>query len=147
MRENDNLLLASYLALELVLRNWASYSIKPWPTLTSTEAETSTRLLSEFARSTDSLKASIGDLADSNPILFTELVAATQVRDERIKVAVQQEERVDAEKRRDAEALAEGFIGECGCCYDDFPIHRMIHCDAQSEHVGASYLVQAFARV
>ncbi len=42
----------------------------------------------------------------------------------------------EAERRKEIEeeenlrkAEAEGTIAECGCCFGDFPLNRMVHCD------------------
>ncbi|KAK0715514.1 hypothetical protein B0H67DRAFT_242131 [Lasiosphaeris hirsuta] len=46
-----------------------------------------------------------------------------------------------AERRREREELdnisharAEGTMTECGCCFDDFPLNRMVHCDGHGMH-------------
>ncbi|KAK3352701.1 hypothetical protein B0T25DRAFT_454088 [Lasiosphaeria hispida] len=31
-------------------------------------------------------------------------------------------------------ARAEGTMSECGCCFDSFPLNRMVHCDGQGMH-------------
>ena len=31
-------------------------------------------------------------------------------------------------------AMAEGTMTECGCCFGDFPLNRMIHCDNEVLH-------------
>lgn len=31
-------------------------------------------------------------------------------------------------------AKAEGTITECGCCFDEQPMNRMVHCDSQEKH-------------
>jgi E3 ubiquitin-protein ligase RNF216 len=28
-----------------------------------------------------------------------------------------------------------GNMGECGCCFDEVPLNRLVHCDADAEHV------------
>lgn len=33
-----------------------------------------------------------------------------------------------------ARAKAEGTVAECGCCYDELPLNRMVHCTSTSPH-------------
>jgi hypothetical protein len=49
--------------------------------------------------------------------------------------------KAEAEKQREQEELdnfnqatAEGTVGECGCCFDDFALNRMVHCNAEIIH-------------
>lgn len=37
-----------------------------------------------------------------------------------------------AEEENERRAQAEGTMSECGCCFGDFPLNRMIHCDSES---------------
>jgi len=39
-----------------------------------------------------------------------------------------------AEEANVLRAQAEGTMSECGCCYGDYPLNRMIHCDASEMH-------------
>jgi TRIAD3 protein (E3 ubiquitin-protein ligase RNF216) len=38
------------------------------------------------------------------------------------------------EEANEAKAQAEGTMSECGCCFGDYPLNRMVHCDAESMH-------------
>lgn len=45
------------------------------------------------------------------------------------------------ERRREKEeaenlerARAEGAVSDCGCCFDEFPLNRMVHCDGEVAH-------------
>ncbi|KAK3502517.1 hypothetical protein B0T13DRAFT_394231 [Neurospora crassa] len=44
----------------------------------------------------------------------------------------------EAQEREDKEnfenAKAEGAITECGCCFDELPYNRMVHCDGDTAH-------------
>ncbi|KAL2164945.1 hypothetical protein VTH06DRAFT_241 [Thermothelomyces fergusii] len=48
----------------------------------------------------------------------------------------------EAEEKRKAQeeeenlqrARADGTVGECGCCYDELALNRMVHCDGDSPH-------------
>jgi len=35
------------------------------------------------------------------------------------------------EKENILKAQAEGTMSECGCCFGDFPLNRMVHCDSE----------------
>lgn len=50
--------------------------------------------------------------------------------------AKREAERVAAleEEENERRAQAEGLMKECGCCFGDFPINRMVHCDAVEIH-------------
>lgn len=42
---------------------------------------------------------------------------------------------MDAEELQNIErARIEGQMGECGCCYDEFPLNRMVHCEGDVAH-------------
>ena len=38
------------------------------------------------------------------------------------------------EQKNIRKAEAEGTMAECGCCFGDFPLNRMIHCDNNTLH-------------
>jgi TRIAD3 protein (E3 ubiquitin-protein ligase RNF216) len=38
------------------------------------------------------------------------------------------------EEANEAKAQAEGTMSECGCCFGDYPLNRMVHCDAEPMH-------------
>lgn len=61
--------------------------------------------------------------------LYHELKAAWRIRD---KAAAKRAEaaQIEADEQENIrKAEAEGTMAECGCCYSDFPLNRMIHCD------------------
>lgn len=66
--------------------------------------------------------------------IFKEVQALRRLRAKDIaKVnAVKEAER--AEEENTAKAIADGTMSECGCCYDDFPLNRMIHCSGDELH-------------
>ncbi|KAG9230820.1 ring finger protein [Amylocarpus encephaloides] len=39
------------------------------------------------------------------------------------------------ETENERRAQADGTMSECGCCFSDFPINRMIHCNAETFHL------------
>ncbi|KAM3080538.1 hypothetical protein ACMFMG_005482 [Clarireedia jacksonii] len=36
-----------------------------------------------------------------------------------------------AEEEDEREAIAEGRMSECGCCFSDYPLNRMVHCNSE----------------
>jgi len=67
--------------------------------------------------------------------------ALEELRASRVVVSERRAEREAAEKREQDEkdnvyaAVADGTITECGCCYDELPMNRMVHCDGSTLHV------------
>lgn len=133
MHHFDNLLLPTYLDLEEKLRNWSAYSPKPWPDLADNIPEDSTKYITSLVWDTNSIRPTVLNCkGDVDPALYQELLAAIRIRNSRIKKV--ELEKIK-EKQLDQEAMDKGFAGECGCCYVDFPIHRMVQCDGQREHM------------
>jgi TRIAD3 protein (E3 ubiquitin-protein ligase RNF216) len=64
--------------------------------------------------------------------VFAELVVAQKHRDQRNEERRAKELHDIAEAENEARAIAEGTMGECGCCYGDYPLNRMIHCNSET---------------
>ena len=66
--------------------------------------------------------------------ILRELQAARRTRR---KAEAKRELELEAEREEKANeqrAIAEGTMQECGCCFGDYPLNRMIHCDADTLH-------------
>jgi len=66
--------------------------------------------------------------------ILRELQAARRIRR---KAEAKRESELEAEREEEANeqrAIAEGTMQECGCCFGDYPLNRMIHCDADTLH-------------
>jgi TRIAD3 protein (E3 ubiquitin-protein ligase RNF216) len=66
--------------------------------------------------------------------ILRELCAARRIRrkaEEKRELEHQAELEEEANERR---AMADGTMSECGCCFGDFPMNRMVHCDADTLH-------------
>ena len=63
--------------------------------------------------------------------VLRELQAARRMKkkEDARRVAERQKEIEEEENTRKAEA--EGTMGECGCCFCDYPLNRMIHCNSE----------------
>lgn len=66
--------------------------------------------------------------------VLTELQTARRIRrkDEARYQAEADAQRLEEENTRQAEA--DGLIGECGCCYGDYPLNRLVHCNGEVPH-------------
>lgn len=66
--------------------------------------------------------------------VFKELQAARRfrLREDARHQAKLDAERLEEENARQAEA--DGLMGECGCCYGDFPLNRLVHCNGKDPH-------------
>ncbi|TVY48852.1 E3 ubiquitin-protein ligase [Lachnellula occidentalis] len=66
--------------------------------------------------------------------ILRELQAARRIR---CKAEAKRELEREAEREEEANeqrAVAEGMMQECGCCFGDYPLNRMVHCDADTMH-------------
>lgn len=66
--------------------------------------------------------------------ILRELQAARKIRK---KAERKRELELQAEREEEANvkrAIAEGTMSECGCCFGDYPLNRMIHCDSDALH-------------
>lgn len=136
MKENNNLLLPSYLAMEKILRNWASYPTKPWRTVSEEVALVNTQLLTNLASDTTTMKRTVGDINDpGSAALYKELLCAGRIRGSRIKKALQKDADKPVEDIHDDQTQHEWLISECQCCFTETPYHRMVFCDGKDEHV------------
>ena len=93
-------------------------------------------------------RKSQADLRDANIHAFVNTIGADPSRVEilrelqaarriRRKAEAKLELELEAEREKKANeqrAMAEGTMQECGCCFGDYPLNRMIHCDADTLH-------------
>lgn len=92
------------------------------------------RKVSEFTeRKVETLLKSIGLPPDRKEVL-EELTAARRIRRkaEEKREVERQAELAEEENTRQAER--DGTMGECNCCYGDYPLNRMVHCNGDFEH-------------
>ncbi|KAJ4425129.1 hypothetical protein N0V82_000184 [Gnomoniopsis sp. IMI 355080] len=68
--------------------------------------------------------------------------ALEEVRAARIAEHIEADEAAEARHKEQQElenletAKAEGTITDCGCCFVEFAINRMVHCDGEEVHIG-----------
>ncbi|KAF4881197.1 hypothetical protein CGCFRS4_v015797 [Colletotrichum fructicola] len=110
LEEHNNCLMQAYLALDEINCNW---KLKP-----------------------ENLDRTICDppIPDRNRAL-EELRAARQVCEAAQSKRKLAKAKVLDEENNFKQAREEGNIAECGCCFDECPLNRMVHCNApDSEH-------------
>jgi TRIAD3 protein (E3 ubiquitin-protein ligase RNF216) len=62
--------------------------------------------------------------------VLRELQAARKLRRTAdIRRQVEREKQL-LEEENESKAIAEGTMSECGCCFSDYPLNRMVHCDS-----------------
>ncbi|CZT51849.1 uncharacterized protein RSE6_13058 [Rhynchosporium secalis] len=66
--------------------------------------------------------------------VFQELQAARRIRSKADAQRVAELQAEIAEEENVAKAEAEGTMGECQCCWCDYPLNRMVHCDSETLH-------------
>jgi hypothetical protein len=136
MAQRDNLLLPTYLDLEEKLRLWDTYMEKPWPGLGQHVVIQSDEFLTALSGDTSFIKPTAQDARGVfDGAVFTELLSAIRIRNSRIRAVEEEKSKKAEQERLDKEALANGVVGECGCCFLHYPLSRMVHCDGENEHV------------
>jgi E3 ubiquitin-protein ligase RNF216 len=66
--------------------------------------------------------------------VYRELQASRRVRAKADDERAAARRRVLAEAANELKAQEEGTMSECGCCFGDYPMNRMVHCDADVIH-------------
>lgn len=71
--------------------------------------------------------------------------ALEEVRAARIVEHIEATETAEAKRKKQEEfenfelAKLEGTITDCGCCFVEYPINRMVHCDGEEVHVSGCF--------
>lgn len=69
-----------------------------------------------------------------------ELQASRVIRASRDRRRQMDKKNEEEEKRRDREAEERGEVSECQCCFLEYPIFRMVHCNGEHRHVSSTRL-------
>ncbi len=132
MKANSNRLFPSLLAADRMVDECDDNN--PPLKLMKNERKTGTLLTPEH------IEQEIARASADKREIFEEFRAATVVRKAR------RDER-EARKRREIEeaqnvnrAQADGTLQDCECCYAEYPLNRMVHCDGDTCHVWAPRL-------
>ncbi|KAI8283414.1 hypothetical protein K4K59_007676 [Colletotrichum sp. SAR11_240] len=130
LKENDNSLMQTYLTLDAIYRNWEAGKTKVGFKFKKTRTPPDLELEpANLDKTLDRLP-----LSDRKRAL-EELRAARQVCEAVKSKHKSAEAKVLDEENNFKQAQEAGTIAECGCCFDERPLNRMVHCDnPDAEH-------------
>ncbi|KAI0013027.1 hypothetical protein F4779DRAFT_625475 [Xylariaceae sp. FL0662B] len=120
---NGHSLFKTYTAMDEAVRNWDDAN-PLWK-----EKKAPSRLVDDFSPDhLSNLDMSI--YAPEEQAAFAELRAARALRAVKdAKLAAESEEAANFIR-----AKREGRISECGCCFEEYPLDRMVHCNGETVH-------------
>lgn len=124
LAENGSSVFRAYTAIDDAIRGWND-APRPWVPKKRTN-----RPLDRYTP--DNIQyLDLTMLGEEERAALDEFKAARLVRNEKdAKLAAEAEEISNAER-----AKMLGETAECGCCFDDFPINRMIPCEGETAHL------------
>lgn len=120
---NGSSVFRTYVAMDTAVREW-NHENPLWH-----DKKTPTRALPQYL-ATNIHNLDRAELSDDKCAALDEFMAARRVRAERDKEKASQE----AEKRNLEEAREMGETTDCGCCCENFPLNRMVHCEGVQVH-------------
>lgn len=71
------------------------------------------------------------NLSPEKSDIFKELQACRNIRKSAESRRLAEREAQLAEEENERRAIAEGTMSECACCYCDYPLNRMVHCNSE----------------
>nr|XP_036580337.1 ring finger domain-containing protein [Colletotrichum truncatum]KAF6788249.1 ring finger domain-containing protein [Colletotrichum truncatum] len=123
LEQNDNLLMRTYLALDEINRNWQEGNLRPGFEMKKTRTVpnpelTPAQLDQTINNSTfEDKKRALEELRAARKICEAEAAKRNSAKDK------QCEEKENLERAKE-----NGTATECGCCFGDFAMNRMVHC-------------------
>ncbi|KAJ5042456.1 uncharacterized protein L3040_005004 [Drepanopeziza brunnea f. sp. 'multigermtubi'] len=79
--------------------------------------------------------AGLNGVVDQEKVeIYEELQAARRIRDKADQRRAAERAAEAEEAENVARAEADGTMSECGCCYCDYPMNRMVHCNGDEMH-------------
>lgn len=141
LAEHNNCLMQTYLALDEITRDWKSGKTKAHFEFKKTRTPPNPEL--EPANLDGTIRDST---TPDRTRALEELRAARQVCEAEQSRRNTARAKVLEEENNFKQAQEEGTIAECGCCFDEQPLNRMVHCDnPDAEHVSGHHtlLVEA----
>ncbi|KAK6853210.1 hypothetical protein PG995_010022 [Apiospora arundinis] len=123
LAEHGSSVFHTYTTMDEALRNWNA-AAPLW-----TEKKTATKLEAKYSR--QSIDQTLReDLPDGEMAALKEFVAARRIREEHdTKAAAEAEENANRDR-----AISSGQVTECGCCFDNIPLNRIVQCDGETAH-------------
>ncbi|KAI4601077.1 hypothetical protein KJ359_012264 [Pestalotiopsis sp. 9143b] len=113
---HGNSLFKTYMTMDQETRNWNQDNPRWIPKKSLTKVEAA------FLRSKiENIDRSAFDEAEC--LALDDFLAARRVRDEK-----------DAEELNLEQAKENGAVQDCGCCFEEFPLNRMVHCEGNVVH-------------
>ncbi|KAI1394007.1 uncharacterized protein F4822DRAFT_439821 [Hypoxylon trugodes] len=116
LKSNKNSVFETYTAIDEAARNWDPAN-PPWQEKKKVSKAPNVNIEA----------LSLAEFSPAEQAAIDELRAAREVK--LIKDFAKSEEEVNL-----ANAKATGEITECGCCFEEFPLNRMISCDGETVH-------------
>ncbi|KAJ0287899.1 hypothetical protein Brms1b_004032 [Colletotrichum noveboracense] len=130
LAEHNNCLMQTYLALDEITRDWKSGKTKARFEFKKTRTPPNPEL--EPANLDGTIRDST---TPDRTRALEELRAARQVCEAEQSRRNSARAKVLEEENNFKQAQEEGTIAECGCCFDERPLNRMVHCDnPDAEH-------------
>ncbi|KAJ0348668.1 hypothetical protein COL154_013721 [Colletotrichum chrysophilum] len=130
LKEHNNCLMQTYLDLDEICRNWEGSKAKVGFNFKKTRTPPDLELEPVNLDSTlnslplSDMKKALEELRAARKVCAAELAKRNSVMAEILD-----------EENNFRQAQEEGTIAECGCCFDERPLNRMVHCNNQdSEH-------------
>lgn len=124
LRLNGHRLFSAYRILEEAERTRGNKALNP----PFRELKTRRKPTSKYTRA--NIQVYINAATGPEKDVYEELVASWKLKDkgDAKRRAALEDELAEQENTRKAEA--EGTMSECGCCFSDYPLNRMVHCDS-----------------
>ncbi|KAJ2907314.1 hypothetical protein MKZ38_003170 [Zalerion maritima] len=66
---------------------------------------------------------------------YEEFRAAREIHDAKVNERNAEAQAVEAEEQNTEQAMRDGTMTDCGCCCVDFPLNRMVHCQAETNNM------------
>lgn len=135
LQHNSQLLLPTYLALHRLIHDPGNGGTKPKWAIRSNNCRRPKPPLLDLKQVVANFELESGRISPNIREFPEELVAARRLSDSVVPRRRSKRQKEAEEKRLDEEAFKKGQVCECQCCFSLFPILKMIHCDADSDHV------------
>ncbi|CAI0645626.1 unnamed protein product, partial [Colletotrichum noveboracense] len=130
LKEHNNCLMQTYLDLDEIYRNWeggkakVGFNFKKTRTPPDLELEPANLDSTLNSLRLSDMKRALEELRAARQVCAAQLVKRNSVM-----------AKILNEENNFRQAQEEGTIAECGCCFDERPLNRMVHCNnLDSEH-------------
>lgn len=133
MDQNGKLLYPTFLALSKAVDEWDQG--KP-------AFKTKNRVIRHALITDEQVRQRIQGSEDEGEREALEEFLAARAARAKMTAKLNEDRRKAQEEQENFEtAQREGNIADCGCCYVEYPLNRMVHCDGQVLHVSGPLLL------